>query len=100
MGTGDDLQTLTNADLGGTLRDMVALTGASSDPSSFIPQLLAGLIFGTIGFFVFLHSQKNRHWRNMIIGIVMMIYPYFVSHPIFVWVIGIILTALLYFWKE
>lgn len=100
MGAGDDLQNLTNTDLGGVLQSMLQLTGADTDPSAWVSQLLAGFIFGTIGFFVFLHCKKNRLWRKMIIGIILMVYPYLVMHPVWVWVVGIILTAVLYFWKE
>jgi len=61
--------------------------------------LLAGLIFGSIGFVAFIYGKKIRSFRPMIIGIVLMIYPYFISGTLFLYLIGIVLTASLYFWR-
>lgn len=62
--------------------------------------LFAGLIFGSIGFVAFIYGKKRAFWRPMIIGIALMAYPYFFSGTIVIYLIGIALTATLYFWRE
>ncbi len=61
--------------------------------------LFAGLIFGSIGFVAFIYGKKIASFRPMIIGIVLMIYPYLISGTLFLYLIGIALTASLYFWR-
>ena len=62
--------------------------------------LLAGLIFGSIGFVAFAYGKKMGLGRPMIIGIVLMAYPYFFSGTLIIYFIGVALTAVLYFWRE
>jgi hypothetical protein len=62
--------------------------------------LFAGFIFGSIGFVAFIYGKKIASFRPMIIGIVLMVYPYFISGTLFIYLIGIALTASLYFWRE
>jgi hypothetical protein len=63
-------------------------------------KIFACAIFGTIGFAVFLYGKKNKLFRPMIIGAALMAYPYFISETFFLYLVGIILTAALYFWRE
>jgi len=63
-------------------------------------RILAYIIFGAIGFAVFMYGKKNKFVRPMIIGLALMTYPYFISGTIFLYLIGIALTAALYFWRE
>jgi hypothetical protein len=68
---------------------------------SFEPSnLFAGLIFGSIGLGAFIYGKKNVCWRPLVIGILLMAYPYFLSGTLLIYLIGIVLTALLYFWRE
>lgn len=62
--------------------------------------IFGGIIFGIIGWYAFWHGKKEKSWRPMGIGIVLMIYPYFVSNTLLAFAIGIALTAALYFWRE
>ena len=41
-------------------------------------KIIAYIIFGTIGFGAFIYGKKNKLWRAMIVGIALMVYPYFV----------------------
>jgi hypothetical protein len=65
-----------------------------------LSNLFAGLIFGSIGFVAFIYGKKMAFWRPMIIGIALMVYPYFLSGTLVIYLIGITLTATLYFWRE
>ena len=63
-------------------------------------KIFAYVIFGAIGFAVFLYGKKNKLFRPMIIGVALMVYPYFISGTFFLYIVGIALTAALYFWRE
>jgi hypothetical protein len=62
--------------------------------------MAAYAIFSAIGFVAFIYGKRRALWRPMIIGIALMAYPYFFSATLIIYLIGIILTAALYFWRE
>ena len=62
--------------------------------------IISGLIFSTVGFFVFMHGKKNKKTRPFAIGIALMVYPYFISNAWLMTGIGLALSATLYFWRE
>lgn len=69
--------------------------------SSFNPAtIFVWIIFGAIGFIAFVYGKKNSQWRPMVIGVVLMVYPYFCSGILLLYCVGIALTAALYFWRE
>jgi hypothetical protein len=61
---------------------------------------IANIFFGIIGWYAFIYGWKHKSIRPSVIGIVLMVYPYFVSNTFFAFAIGIALTAALYFWRE
>lgn len=63
-------------------------------------KILACIIFGVIGFVTFIYGKKNKFFRPMIIGAALMLYPYFISGTFFLYLVGIVLAAALYFWRE
>ncbi len=63
-------------------------------------KIAACSIFGAIGFVAFVYGKKNTLWRTMTIGIALMAYPYFFSGSLATYLIGIVLTAALYFWRD
>ena len=63
-------------------------------------KIFAYIIFGVIGTAVFLYGKKNKFLRPMIIGVALMVYPYFFSGTLAIYLVGIALTAALYFWRE
>jgi hypothetical protein len=62
--------------------------------------IIGGIIFGIVGWYAFWHGKKEKSWRVMVIGIVLMVYPYFVSNALLAWGLGLGLCAALYFWRE
>ena len=62
--------------------------------------IIGGIVFGIIGWYAFMHGKREKSWRPMVIGIALMVYPYFVPNAIWAFIIGIALTAALFFWKE
>lgn len=63
-------------------------------------KIAACTIFGAIGFVALVYGKRNTLLRTMIIGIALMAYPYFFSASLAVYLIGIALTAALYFWRD
>jgi len=65
-----------------------------------ISNIVGGLIFGSIGFVAFIYGKKMAFYRTMSIGLVLMIFPYFVSGNLALYGIGAALCCALYFWKD
>ena len=59
-----------------------------------VSQIVAGIIFGVIGMYVFRIGKRNAHFTHLFIGIGLMAYPYFVRSDWATWGIGVALTAL------
>lgn len=51
-------------------------------------ELMAGFIFGVVGFALFRAAKKDTHFPNMGVGIAMMVYPLFVHGAWLVWGVG------------
>ena len=71
-------------------------------PANFFDpaKIIAYILFGGIGFVAFSYGKKSDLFRPMIIGLALMIYPYFVPGTLGIYLVGIALTAILYFWRE
>jgi hypothetical protein len=59
--------------------------------------LIGGLVFGSIGFVAFIYGKRMNLWKPMLLGIALMVYPYFVSNDAVMIAIGAIGTAGLFF---
>ncbi len=59
--------------------------------------LIAGFIFGSIGFVAFVYGKRMDLWKPMFCGIALMIYPYFISDIIALYLIGTAGTVALFF---
>ena len=66
-------------------------------PEFAAPNLLAGLLFGSIGFVGFIYGKRTRRLKSMMIGLLLMAYPYFVENTLALCGIGLAGTAAL-FW--
>ena len=64
-------------------------------PQFSAAELVAGLLFGSIGLVAFVYGKRQAVWRPMFTGLALMVYPYFVADPRAVWGIGAALTATL-----
>ena len=83
------------------MNSLLSTYGVNVSSSSFsFPNIMAGIIFGIIGMCAFNYGRKEKNYRPIVIGIFLMGYPYFVSNVILLYVIGVVGTLLLYFWKE
>jgi predicted membrane protein len=59
--------------------------------------LLWGLLFGSVGLGFFIYGKKQRAVVPLVCGLVLMIFPYFVSNTILLVVVGVVLIAIPYF---
>lgn len=55
------------------------------------------IVFGAIGFAAFLYGKRLLLPRPMIIGVVLMLYPYFISQTLPLYALGLLLTAGLFY---
>ena len=62
--------------------------------------IIAGFLFGSIGFVAFVYGKKRSLWKPAIIGIALMAYPYFVYNTAALYAIGIFLTAALFVGRD
>ncbi len=60
----------------------------------------AMIVFGSIGLAAFIYGKKVVALRPIVLGLVLMIYPYFVSGAILLWGIGMALTVGLFYPKQ
>ena len=58
--------------------------------------ILASVIFGSIGFAAFIYGKKQTSFKIVVIGVILMVYPYFVQNPILLYAIGAVLTIMLF----
>jgi len=63
-------------------------------------KIFAYIIFGSIGFVAFIYGKKKALWRTMVIGIALVAYPYVFSGVVMIYLLGIVLSVALYFWRE
>jgi hypothetical protein len=77
---------------------------ANSDllPANFFDpvRIIGYILFGGIGFVAFSYGKKSALFRPMVIGLALMLYPYFVPRTLGIYLVGIALTAALYFWRD
>ena len=84
-----------------SINALLSLAGVTNAAGEFNwTNLIAGLVFGTIGMVAFMYGKKEKNYRPLSIGIALMVYPMFISNTVWSIVIGIALTAALYFWRE
>ena len=59
--------------------------------------LFAGFVFGVIGVWLIRRARREASVPSLLIGLAMVIYPYFVESTLLVWAIGVGLAVLAYF---
>jgi len=62
--------------------------------------LIAGVIFGSIGFVAFMYGKRMNLWKPMFLGLALMVYPYFINNDIVMVIVGIVGSASLWFVRE
>ncbi len=62
--------------------------------------IIGGILFGSVGFIAFVYGKKMSELRTMGLGAVLVVFPYLVSNTIALYVIGILLTAALFIFRD
>ncbi len=65
-----------------------------------VANIIGALLFGGIGFAVFIYGKKERRFKPLLIGIALMAYPYFLKSTMGLYIVGLGLCALLYLWRD
>lgn len=61
--------------------------------------LFFGLLFGSFGLAFFIYGRKQNAAAPLVCGLVLMVFPYFVSNIILLVAIGVVLILVPYFVK-
>lgn len=84
--------------------EVYGISGSSGDGTTIagysIWGLVGGLLFGSVGFIAFVYGKKNELLKPLFIGILLMVYPYFLKSTLALYTIGIGLSVSLYFFRE
>ncbi len=62
--------------------------------------LFGQLAFGVIGFGAFMYGKKTGGLRAMLIGVGLMVFPYFIDPTWLLYTIGVALTAALFVFRD
>ncbi len=62
-----------------------------------IALLAWGFLFSSIGLAFFMYGKSQKSLIPLCSGLVLMIYPYFVSNSTWMFIIGVVLSAVPYF---
>ncbi len=62
--------------------------------------LIGGFIFGSIGFVAFVYGKRMNLSKIMFCGLALMIFPYFISDNLSIYLIGAVGTAALFFLRS
>ncbi len=65
-----------------------------------LSNILAGVIFGSVGFVAFIYGKRQSRFRPMLLGLSLMIFPYFVTDAIWLYALGSLLTAALFIFRD
>lgn len=59
--------------------------------------LLWGVVFGSVGLAYFVYGKKQQRFVPLLCGIALMAFPYFISNTVLLVVVGLVLSAVPYF---
>ena len=62
--------------------------------------LFGHILFGAIGLAAFVYGKKQSSFKAMLLGVAIMAYPYFVAETWVLYIIGGVLTLLLFVWRD
>ena len=61
--------------------------------------LLWGVVFGAVGLAYFVYGKKQQRFVPLLCGIALMAFPYFISNTVLLVVVGLVLSAVPYFFR-
>ena len=65
-----------------------------------IANLIGWTLFGAVGFVAFVYGKRQSAVKTMLLGVMLMAYPYFVSNTLAMYAVGVALTAALFIFRD
>ncbi|MBI1977498.1 MAG: hypothetical protein HYS55_01965 [Candidatus Omnitrophica bacterium] len=62
--------------------------------------LIGGVIFSSIGVAAFIYGKKQASYKPMVIGILLVAFPYFVQNAALLYMVGILLVLALFLFRN
>lgn len=62
--------------------------------------LAAGIVFGSFGLYAVKRGKKNSNLIDILIGVTLLVYPYFIDNALINWGLGTALLILLYRFRK
>ncbi len=62
--------------------------------------LIGGTIFSGVGLAAFIYGKKQVSFKPMIIGAVLMGYPFFITNTVAIYAVGAVLTVALFVFND
>ena len=88
------------------IRKLAQMSGSTGGPANglifgfSVWGLLAACLFSGIGFVACMYGKSQGALKLMILGVLLMAYPYFIRSTLMLCVVGVALTAGLYVFRE
>jgi hypothetical protein len=61
--------------------------------------LLWGVVFGAVGLAYFVYGKKQQRFIPLLCGIGLLAFPYFMSNTVLLVLVGLVLSAIPYFFR-
>lgn len=89
-------------DIAGQVTDATSMMGSKAKQDNMIAgfspgALVAGILFGTFGIYSFGRGKKRQNVMLMLIGVALMVFPYFVRETAWTIVVGALLCGAFYY---
>ena len=62
--------------------------------------MIWGVVFSSIGLGFFIYGRRQNNFIVLMCGVLLMIYPYFVTNTYILVLIGLVIIAVPYFWRD
>lgn len=59
-----------------------------------------GFLFGSVGLGYFIYGKKQAKMIPLVVGIALMVFPYFITDPVFIVIVGVALMAVPYYVRD
>jgi hypothetical protein len=62
--------------------------------------IIGWVLFGGIGIVACAWGKMKEYWQPWVLGVGLMVFPYFIPRGVWMWVVGLTLSGLLFFARE
>lgn len=62
--------------------------------------VLWSVLFGSIGLGYFMYGRKQKATVPLVCGLLLMVYPYVIANAVAIFVVGVVITAVPYFYRR